>query len=168
MVTFLKMFFLFSDTIANNISFGVSDTELDIVRTYADHAAIGEDIEDFRDGYETMVGERGVMLSGGQKQRISIARALIKQPELIILDDCLSAVDARTEKRIVDFLEDELADKTTLMITHRIPHGMSFDKILTLENGRLVEFGSHEELESSGGYYSRLLVDNMTEGKVKE
>lgn len=155
--------FLFSDTVANNIGFGISTVESDDVERYADHAAVGEDIRDFQDGFETMIGERGVMLSGGQKQRLSIARALIKRPEIIILDDCLSAVDARTEKHIVNFLESELKDKTTLMITHRIPHGMSFDKILTLAEGEMAEFGTHLELQNSGGYYNRLLEEHSLE-----
>ncbi|MDX1685160.1 MAG: ABC transporter ATP-binding protein [Saprospiraceae bacterium] len=151
--------FLFSDTIANNIAFGLEESNDNRIKKYADHAAVGDDIRDFKHGFDTMIGERGVMLSGGQKQRISIARALIKEPEIVILDDCLSAVDAKTEKEIVEFLEDELKDKTTIMITHRIPHGMSFDKIITLDNGEVVEFGHPENLENSGGYYNRLLTD---------
>ena len=110
--------FLFSDTVTNNIGFGLDEYSGDQVEKYADHAAVGDDIRDFKNGFQTLIGERGVMLSGGQKQRLSIARALIKDPELIILDDCLSAVDARTEKEIVEFLEQNLKNKTTLMITH--------------------------------------------------
>lgn len=159
--------FLFSDTISNNIAFGIDEVNFADIEAYADHAAVGEDIRDFKNGFETMVGERGVMLSGGQKQRISIARALIKEPQLVILDDCLSAVDARTEKQIVDFLEGELEDKTTIMITHRIPHGMRFDKIITLENGEMAEFGNPESLENASGYYQRLLTD-MHEGSPEE
>jgi ATP-binding cassette subfamily B protein len=139
------------------IEFSVAEVE-----KYADHAAVGDDVRRFNDGFETMIGERGVMLSGGQKQRLSIARALIKDPDIIILDDCLSAVDARTEKDIVDFLEASLDKKTTIMITHRIPHGMQFDKILTLSHGEIAEFGTHDELQNLGGYYSRLLDEHST------
>lgn len=155
--------FLFSDTISNNISFGVDTASQDKVEKYATHASVAEDIKDFRYGFDTMIGERGVMLSGGQKQRISIARALIKKPGMVILDDCLSAVDANTEKEIVQFLEDELSDKTTIMITHRIPHGFHFDKIITLENGEVREFDTPENLENANGYYQRLLTDTDLE-----
>jgi ATP-binding cassette subfamily B protein len=154
--------FLFSDTVANNIGFGLNEFSVAEVEKYADHAAVGDDVRRFNDGIETMIGERGVMLSGGQKQRLSIARALIKDPDIIILDDCLSAVDARTEKDIVDFLEASLDKKTTIMITHRIPHGMQFDKILTLSHGEIAEFGTHDELQNLGGYYSRLLDEHST------
>ncbi len=150
--------FLFSDTISDNISFGLK-TEVDRVeiQNNAKYAAIHKDINELPDAYETMVGERGVTLSGGQKQRISLARALIKKPEIIVLDDCLSAVDANTENQIVGFFNESLKDKTTLVITHRVHVQMHYDKILVLEEGKLAEFGHHEELIKHKGFYSDLM-----------
>lgn len=155
--------FLFSDTISNNIAFGVERADQNQIEKFAEYAAVAEDIKDFKNGFDTLIGERGVMLSGGQKQRLSIARALIKQPDLVILDDCLSAVDAHTEKHIVEILQSELEGKTAIFITHRIPYGFEFDKILTLDNGEVVEFDSPENLENQNGYYQRLLQEHQLE-----
>jgi ATP-binding cassette subfamily B multidrug efflux pump len=149
--------FLFSDTVANNIRFGLSDKVNADVEKAAMQASVHREILGFPEGYRTMVGERGVTLSGGQKQRISIARALIKEPEMIIFDDCLSAVDAKTEKEITASLTGYLKDKTAIIITHRVFSMLHFDKIVVLEDGGIVEEGTHQQLLSiKGGYYAAL------------
>ena len=147
--------FLFSDTIENNIAFGSKERNLDKVKQSADLAVIHKDIENFPKGYDTEIGERGVMLSGGQKQRISIARALMKEAPILVLDDCLSAVDAKTEKQIIGNLKEFLHGKTSILITHRIFSLLNFDKIILMEEGRIIEEGRHEELlQKKGAYYA--------------
>lgn len=157
--------FLFSDTVHDNISFGLSaSAERDVVEKAASFSSVHKEIQAFSNGYETMIGERGVTLSGGQKQRISIARALIKDPEIIIFDDCLSAVDAKTEYEIISNLYQYLHDKTAIIITHRIFTSFKFDKIIVLDNGKLSESGTHEELLQRNGYYAELYRLQLTEG----
>jgi len=155
--------FLFSDTVANNISFGVNDVRRDLVEQAARYASIEKEILGFAEKYETMVGERGVTLSGGQKQRISIARALLKDPGIIIFDDCLSAVDARTEKEILSNLNGYLKDKTAIIITHRILSLFEFDQVIVLEEGRIIEQGKPAELMSLNGAYARLFAEQKNE-----
>lgn len=148
--------FLFSDTVKNNIEFGVTDATDEEVEQAAKLAAVHTEIEKFSNGYHTMIGERGVTLSGGQKQRISIARALIKSPQLLILDDCLSAVDARTEKEVIGNLGRFLDGKTAIIITHRIFSLFEFDKIIVLDEGKIMEQGTHEQLIQQNGYYAEM------------
>ena len=149
--------FLFSDTIAHNIGFGVDDaSQADIDRAAA-LADVRDNIVDFKDGYETVLGERGVTVSGGQKQRISIARALLKNAPILILDDSVSAVDTRTEKIILDNLKTSRAGKTTLLIAHRISTVEQLDKIVFIEDGRVEAVGPHDELYRSCAEYRRMV-----------
>jgi len=153
--------FLFSDTVTNNIKFGLNaDTGFDKVEQAAAYASVDKEIARFSEQYNTMIGERGVTLSGGQKQRISIARALIKDPQIVVFDDCLSAVDARTEKEIINNLYRFLQNKTAIIITHRIFSLFDFDSIVVLDDGKIVEQGRHQELLDKNGYY-RYLYDQQ-------
>ncbi|HEX5553585.1 MAG TPA: ABC transporter ATP-binding protein [Chitinophagaceae bacterium] len=148
--------FLFSDTIGGNIRFGMEVAGEEAIRRAARQASIEKEVLGLPEGFNTMVGERGVTLSGGQKQRISIARALIKDPGLLIFDDCLSAVDVRTEKEIIGNLYEYLKDKTAIIITHRIFSLFEFDKIIVLDDGHIVEQGTHETLLAQKGYYAEM------------
>lgn len=150
--------FLYSETVENNIGFGVAGASREAVEKAAAQASVDKEIAEFSHQYETMIGERGVTLSGGQKQRISIARALIKNPDLVIFDDCLSAVDARTENEIIGNLNKYLQDKTSIIITHRIFSLFNFDKIVVLHDGSIVEEGTHEQLISQKGIYAELFT----------
>jgi ATP-binding cassette subfamily B protein len=150
--------FLFSDTVAGNISFGVNENSKTPVEQAAQQASVHHDISGFEKKYETQIGERGVTLSGGQKQRISIARALMKDPGLVIFDDCLSAVDTRTEREIIGNLYEYLEDKTAIIITHRVFSLFHFDKIVVIEDGEIIEEGTHLELLQLNGYYTDLYL----------
>lgn len=149
--------FLFSDTIAHNIGFGVDDASPEMIDHAASLADVRDNIVDFKDGYETVLGERGVTVSGGQKQRISIARALLKDAPILILDDSVSAVDTRTEKIILDNLRSSRANKTTLLIAHRISTVERLDKIIFLDDGKIEAVGPHDELYTSCPKYRRMV-----------
>jgi len=153
--------FLYSDTVAANIAFGKPDATMDEIQMYAEFASVKDDIEKLPEQFETMVGERGVTLSGGQKQRISIARAFIKKPDIVILDDALSAVDTSTEQSILSFFDHSLRDKTTIVITHRANNLLNYDKILVLDNGKIAEQGTHEELIRNEGFYQSVYQQQM-------
>jgi ATP-binding cassette, subfamily B, multidrug efflux pump len=157
--------FLFSDTVTGNILFGLDRKVEAEAKKAALSASIDSEIGQFSSGYNTMIGERGVTLSGGQKQRISIARALAGNHELVVFDDCLSAVDARTEKEIITNLYNYLQDKTAFIITHRIFSLFEFDRIVVLDQGKMVETGTHGELLAANGHYTRLYEQQQRTGE---
>lgn len=159
--------FLFSMTVRDNIRFGAPKASQEAVERIAKEAAVHEDILGFSEGYDTMVGERGVSLSGGQKQRISIARALLVQPELLILDDALSAVDAKTEEKILTNLKTSRADKTTIICTHRLSSVKHASEILVIDEGKIVERGTHEELVALDGWYNKMYDYQQLESKIE-
>jgi ATP-binding cassette subfamily B protein len=148
--------FLFSATIRENIAFGSEERPLTDVVGAATVAGIAGDIEDFPAKYETMVGERGITLSGGQKQRTAIARAVIRDPRILVLDDALSSVDTYTEERILTHLRDVMQDRTTILVSHRVSTIRNADRIAVLHNGEIVEYGTHDELLSANRYYTDL------------
>ena len=158
--------FLFSDTIQNNILFGCEDLDFKKVEKAAKDADLIRNINSFPDKYETMIGERGITLSGGQKQRISIARAIIKEPKILILDDCLSAVDTNTENIILENLKKIMEDRTTIVISHRISSVKLAKKILVIEEGKIIEKGSHKELIKVKGHYYKLYIKQVEEEKM--
>ena len=158
--------FLFSDTIAHNIGFGVDDASREDIDRAAALADVRDNIVDFKDGYETVLGERGVTVSGGQKQRISIARALLKNAPILILDDSVSAVDTRTERIILDNLKTSRAGKTTLLIAHRISTVEQLDKIIFIEDGRVEAVGPHDELYRTCDEYRRMVDLQKLEDEV--
>ena len=160
--------FLFSDTLRHNIAFGVEDDDMEAITKATEAACIHENIIAFPDGYETIVGERGVTLSGGQKQRSSIARALMKDAPILILDDALSAVDTDTEEQILKNLKENRAGKTTILIAHRISTIQNADLIMVLENGKAQEIGNHEELMQLNGIYRDMFEKQQLEAAVGE
>ncbi len=158
--------FLFSDTVFNNISFGVEDAKLEDVVRVAKTAMIHDEIMELPQGYDTMLGEKGVNLSGGQKQRIAIARALLLSPKILILDDSLSSVDSHTEKNIMENLKDYLKERTSIVISHRIAAIKNFDYIYVLDNGKIVEEGKHRKLLEKKGLYFTLYQRQKLEEKI--
>jgi ATP-binding cassette subfamily B multidrug efflux pump len=155
--------FLFSDSIENNIKFGAENATEEEIQKAAKNAAIHENISDFNQGYQTVLGERGITVSGGQKQRISIARAIIKNPEILIFDDCLSAVDTETEEQILKNIKRISKDKTTFIVSHRVSSAKNADKIIILEEGRIIQQGTHIELLNQKGYYKELYQQQLLE-----
>jgi ATP-binding cassette subfamily B multidrug efflux pump len=160
--------FLFSDRIRENIALGVDSASNSDIHDAADAANIAVDIEGFPEGYETLVGERGITLSGGQKQRTAIARALIRNPRILILDDALSSVDTHTEDKILNHLRDVMAGRTTIFISHRVSTVRNADRIAVLHGGRIVELGTHDELLALNGYYSDLYNKQLLEEELAE
>jgi ATP-binding cassette subfamily B multidrug efflux pump len=160
--------FLFSDRIRENIALGVDSASSSDIHDAADAANIAIDIESFPEGYETLVGERGITLSGGQKQRTAIARALIRNPRILILDDALSSVDTHTEDKILNHLRDVMAGRTTIFISHRVSTVRNADRIAVLHGGRIVELGTHDELLALNGYYSDLYNKQLLEEELAE
>ena len=158
--------FLFSDTIKNNILFGCESSDFRKVEKAAENADLIRNIDSFPNKYDTMIGERGITLSGGQKQRISIARAIIKEPKILILDDCLSAVDTNTENIILENLKKIMVDRTTIVISHRISSVKLAKQILVIEEGKVIEKGSHKELIKMEGHYHKLYIKQIEEEKM--
>ena len=160
--------FLFSETIRENIAFGVPHAKDEDVRWAAEAANIAGEIEDFADKYKTIVGERGITLSGGQKQRTAIARALIRNPRILILDDALASVDTQTEDKILNHLREVMQGRTTIFISHRVSTVRNADRIAVLHGGRIVELGTHEELLARNGYYTDLYNKQLLEEELAE
>ncbi len=158
--------FLFSDTIGNNIKFGKEEATEEEIINAAKNAVVHDNIIEFTNGYETILGERGVTLSGGQKQRVSIARAIIKNPKILIFDDCLSAVDTETEEKILSNLEKVSKNKTTFIISHRVSSAKNADKIIVLDQGKIIQQGTHNQLITKEGYYKDLYEQQLLEKEI--
>ncbi len=158
--------FLFSDSIINNIKFGKENALFEEVEIAAKQAVVHDNIMDFQKQYETVLGERGITLSGGQKQRVSIARAIIKDPEILLLDDCLSAVDTETEEIILNNLLEICKNKTTIIVSHRVSSAKNADKIIILEDGKILQEGSHNQLILNDGYYKDLYYKQLSEKEL--
>ncbi|HZJ19380.1 MAG TPA: ABC transporter ATP-binding protein, partial [Pricia sp.] len=155
--------FLFSDSIKNNIKFGKEDATDEEVVQAAKEAVVHQNIMGFSKEYDTVLGERGITLSGGQKQRVSIARALLKDPQVYLFDDCLSAVDTETEEEILSNLKKASDNKTTLIVSHRVSSAKNADKVLVLKDGELLQEGNHEQLNTKEGYYKELYITQLSE-----
>lgn len=158
--------FLFSDSIANNIKFGKEDASQQEIEAAAKMAVVHKNIVGFKKGYDTVLGERGITLSGGQKQRVSIARALIKAPKLLLLDDCLSAVDTETEEAILNNLEMATENCTTIIVSHRVSSAKTADQIIVLEDGEILQQGTHQQLVNTVGYYKQLYQKQLAEKEI--
>jgi ATP-binding cassette subfamily B multidrug efflux pump len=158
--------FLFSDTIKNNIKFGNQNATDEEVIQAAKNAVVHDNIIAFNKQYDTVLGERGITLSGGQKQRVSIARAIIKNPAILLFDDCLSAVDTETEEMILNNLFEISKDKTTIIVSHRVSSAKNADKIIILEDGRIIQQGSHNQLINQDGYYASLYLKQLSEKEL--
>ncbi len=154
--------FLFSQTILENIQFGNANASFEHIKKAAENAAVADNIEAFENKYKTVLGERGVTLSGGQKQRVSLARALVKDPEILLLDDCLSAVDTDTEETILNNLKKLRKNKTTLIVSHRLSSIIEADQIIVLDRGKIIQKGTHQSLVKSPGYYQELFIKQQS------
>jgi ATP-binding cassette subfamily B protein len=153
--------FLFSDTIEYNLKIGNEHASHDEIVEIAKKAALHDTIMSFNDGYQTLIGERGVTLSGGQKQRLALARAMLKKPKILILDDSLSALDTQTESEVLQFLKEMKSIQNVIIIGHRISGMQHADKILVLENGKIIQQGIHKELAHQPGYYQSLVQEQL-------
>jgi ATP-binding cassette subfamily B protein len=158
--------FLFSDTIKNNIMFGKDDANEEEITQAAKNAQVHKNIIGFSKGYDTILGERGLTLSGGQKQRISIARAIIKNPNILLFDDCLSAVDTETEEKILNTLNKISKDKTTIIVSHRVSSAKNANTIIVLEDGKIIQSGTHQSLINQDGYYKMLYEKQLSEKEI--
>ena len=156
----------FSDSIKNNIKFGKEDATDEEVIEAAKNARVHKNIIKFTKGYDTILGERGITLSGGQKQRVSIARAIIKHPDILLFDDCLSAVDTETEEKILKNLVKLTKDKTTIIVSHRVSSAKNADHIIVLDDGKIIESGNHNTLINSDGYYKELYTKQLSEKEM--
>ena len=160
--------FLFSDSIENNISFGNREMSQEEIEQAAKDADVLDNILEFKDGFQTQLGERGITLSGGQKQRVSIARAIARQPKILILDDALSAVDTKTENAILNSMQRIMKGRTSIIISHRVSSAKRADKVVMLDDGKIIQQGTHDELLNLGGPYKELHDKQLAGEEVEE